>query len=465
MRTNTRPAARDRVHVRPAADATSWDLRRVLAAALSGILPGLGQAYNRRRRLALWLLIPSLALIGLVLIVVEVFSPTRLLAWSIAPGTLRMLLVLNALVLGWRLIAVVQAFFDRRFVGAPGRAGVVGLAVIVALVIAPHALITSYGVTAMDSFSRIFQGEAPAPGETAAPEPTLRGRLTILLVGVDSAPWRTTTLTDTLIVASIDPIGKTATMMSIPRDLVDTPLGDGNTFGPKINSLLSYADRHSAEFPEGGTKTLQHAVSTLLGIDIDYTATIDFVGFKKMVDILGGVTIVNEKPIDDRNYNSYEGRGQGFRLSKGTHTLDGIDALAYVRSRFTPGDTDFDRAARQQQVLLALRDQFISHGGLLEVPALLEALGDSVRTDLPTSLLPDLAALSEEIGANDIVRIVMRSPMLHSGGKNNPYGSVQVPDVALIREVAAAAFGAPGAPPQPWPTPKPTAAPVPSASP
>ncbi len=464
MRTNPRPASRERVHVRPAiADVPSSDSRRVLAGALSAVLPGLGQWYNGRRKLAAWLLVPSLVVLGIAVLVAEATSGTRLLAWAVAPGTLRVLLALNGLVLCWRVAAVVNAFFDRRFANKPGWLGLTGLAVVVVLVVAPHALVTSYGLSAVDTFSRIFQGEAP--GITTIPQPGPRDRLTILLIGVDSAPWRTTTLTDTLIVASVDPVRKTATMMSVPRDLVDVPLGNGNTFGPKINSLLSYADRHPDKFPDGGTKTLQRAVSTLLGVKIDYTATIDFVGFKKIVDILGGVTIVNDKRIDDRNYNSYEGRGQGFKLSKGVHTLDGIDALAYVRSRYTPGDTDFDRARRQQQVLVALRDQFVSHGGILEIPAVLDALGDSVRTDLPTSLLPELAVISEEVQADDVVRIVMRSPMVHSGGSNNPYGSVQVPKLDLIRQVAAAAFGPAGTPPQAWPTPKPTKAAQPVASP
>ena len=441
------------------------DLRRVIAAALSGLLPGLGQAYNRRRKLATRLLLPSVVVIALAWIVIQLVSPTRLFVWVITPNTLRALLVLNILVLLWRLLAVVQAFFDRRYATPAGRVGFAGLAAIVTFVLLPHAVLTSFGLAAADNFGRIFQAGTSTPGESATPGPTLTQRVNILLIGVDSAPWRNTTLTDSLIVASVDPVGRTATMMSIPRDLVDTPLGNGDIFAPKINSLLSYADRHADEFPEGGTKTLQKAVGSLLGIEIHYTATIDFLGFERVVDILGGVTVDNPKAIDDDNYNAYDGRGQGFKLSKGVHKLSGVDALAYVRSRYTPGDTDFDRAARQQQVLVALKDEFVSQRALFEIPRLLGVLGDSVRTDLPTSLLPELAALSEEIKPSSIVRIVMRSPMLHSGGKNHPFGSVQVPDVELIREVAALAFSHPGTPPKPWPTPKPTKAPAASPSP
>ncbi|HET9345142.1 MAG TPA: LCP family protein [Candidatus Limnocylindrales bacterium] len=461
MRTATRTELHRRTHARrPPPGDGSADPGRLIAAALSGLLPGLGQAFNRRRTPATWLLLLSLAALTLAWLVLTLIPPSRLIAWVVAPSNLRALLVINVAILTVRLVAVGHAFRDRRFTARPGRGGLVGLAVIVVFVAVPHALLASYGLAAEDAFGRIFV--RPRPNE---PAPSLDARLTVLLIGVDSAPWRTTTLTDALIVVSVDPVGKTATMLSLPRDLVDVPLGNGDTYGPKINSLLSYAEGHSEAFPDGGTKALQRAIASLLGIDIDYTATLDFFGFQRMVDILGGVTIDNHKAIDDDNYDMYDGRGRGFQLSKGIHTLDGPDALAYVRSRFTPGDTDFDRARRQQQVLVALRDRFLSFGGVLQLPALLDALGGSVRTDLPTALLPDLAALVEEIDRDSVVGIVVRSPLVRSGGRNHPYGSVQVPDVDLIREVSALAFGPPGAPPRPWPTPVPSATPGRSASP
>ena len=79
----------------------------------------------------------------------------------------------------------------------------------------------------------------------------------MLLVGVDSRGKRQTDLTDTMMVASIDPVGHTVSLVSVPRDLIDTPLGDGNVYGPKLNGLLAYADKHPKDFPKGGMRTLR----------------------------------------------------------------------------------------------------------------------------------------------------------------------------------------------------------------
>ena len=75
-----------------------------------------------------------------------------------------------------------------------------------------------------------------------------------------------------MIVASLDPVGHTVSMVSVPRDLVNVPLGNGDVLGPKLNSLMSYAERHPDEFPKGGVRALQDAVGALLDIDIQYYA-------------------------------------------------------------------------------------------------------------------------------------------------------------------------------------------------
>ena len=79
---------------------------------------------------------------------------------------------------------------------------------------------------------------------------------------------------------------------------MNVPLGDGDDYGPKLNSLMSYADRHPKDFPKGGLQTLQGAVGELLGIPIHYYATMEFEGFIDMVDAVGGVDI--DVPKGDR---------------------------------------------------------------------------------------------------------------------------------------------------------------------
>jgi LCP family protein required for cell wall assembly len=281
---------------------------------------------------------------------------------------------------------------------------------------------------------------------------------------VDKLPWRTATLTDGMMVVSLDPVGNTVSMLSLPRDLINVPLGNGDVFGPKLNSLMSYADRNEDEFPEGGLAALQDAVGALLGIDIHYYARIDFYGFVDIVDAVGGVDITVKDGFSDPEYTSFGHRGHGWSIEAGKHHLDGVNALAFARARKGAGESDFTRAGRQQQVLLALRDAVTKDGSLLwELPQLLELVGDLVTTDIPVSRLPAFAAVVDEIDDDAVVRAVIRHPLVKS--KSTQYGSSLIPNVEAIQEVAAKLFPPPGGDPQPWPTPKPTATPKPASTP
>ena len=138
--------------------------------------------------------------------------------------------------------------------------------------------------------------------------------------------------------------------------------------------------------------------------------------------------------------------------------LDGAAALAYARSRKGLGESDFTRQARQQQILVALKSQ-VSRGGslLFQLPELLDAVGSTIRTDMPVERLPELAAIVEEVGRDGVTSVVIRSPLVHP--KSTRYGDSQAPDLAKIRAVAAGLFSDPGTDPAPWPSPKPTKAP------
>jgi LCP family protein required for cell wall assembly len=262
-----------------------------------------------------------------------------------------------------------------------------------------------------------------------------------------------------MMVASLDPVGRTISLVSLPRDLVDVPLGNGDVYGPKLNSLMSYADRHPDDFPGGGREALREAVAALLDGPIHYTATMDFVGFVKMIDAVGGVDIAVAEGFTDPAYDGYGLAGPGWSVEAGPNHFDGMSALAYVRSRKAEGETDFTRQTRQQEILLALREKFTAGGSLVfALPDLLEALGDTVRTDFPVDRLPAMAAIADEISADRIVRVVIRFPLV--GGTTNRYGSVQVPNITAIQSMAQLLFGPPGTRPIPWPTPDPTPQPA-----
>jgi polyisoprenyl-teichoic acid--peptidoglycan teichoic acid transferase len=431
------------------------DRRRLAAAGLSAIIPGLGQAFNRRARLTLLFLVPSILVIAIAGMVWATQTPTRIAAWAVAPAVLASLLTLNVLVLAWRLLATGQSFLDTRRHGPTGRLGVIGIVLIALFIAVPHLLVYRYGTAFGAAFAQIFDGtELAAAGPPAEPGPGPDERINVLVIGVDAVPGRTATLTDTMMVVSFDPVGKTASVVSLPRDLINVPLGDGNEFGPKLNSLMAYADSHPKVFPRGGIQTLQDAVGALLGIPIHYYARMEFAGFISMVDAVGGVDITVAKAIDDPGYDGFGEGKRGWSISAGKHHLDGANALAYARSRKSAGESDFTRAGRQQQIIVALRNAATKDGSLFwELPALLDAVGDTVRTDIPVDRLPQLAAAIDEMGSGGITRAVIRHPLVRS--VDTRYGSSLQPDLAAIRDVAARLFPAPGGAPQPWPTPKP----------
>ena len=130
--------------------------------------------------------------------------------------------------------------------------------------------------------------------------------------------------------------------------------------------------------------------------------------FRRLIDAAGGVTITNELAIDDPSYDWFDGR-HGFRLSAGRHALDGEDALAFVRSRSTPAD-DFNRARRQQEVLLALLEKITNPSMLPRIQQLIGVAGDTVRTNFPSDRLSDVLALAGGIDASTVSQVVLGPP-------------------------------------------------------
>jgi LCP family protein required for cell wall assembly len=433
------------------------DIRRLAATGLSAVVPGLGQALNGRRRPALVLLIPTLVLAAVAVLIFATSTPIRLAATFVAPQMLDLLLTLSLVVLAWRLVAIGHAFFDRRYARMPGRAGIVGLAVILALVVLPHVAAAYYGGLARDAFGRFFvsasaadePGDAGSVAATAALAPTDDERLNLLIVGIDKAKGRAATLTDAMMVASLDRTLGSVSLVSIPRDLVNVPLGDGRTFGPKLNSLFGYASRHRDQFPQGGMRALQDGVGALLGIRVHYYATLDFDGFADLIDAVGGVEVAVKKGFEDPAYDGIGLEGRGWSITAGRHLLDGPNALAYARSRKALGESDFTRQERQQQILVAFRNRIMSGGSLFfKLPALLDTFGSMVKTDLPPDRLPELAALADASGATDIVRVVVQRPLIKPA--TGRYGSVQIPDLAAIRAMTSIVLPPPGTPAERW---------------
>jgi LCP family protein required for cell wall assembly len=399
-----------------------------VAPILSFLWPGLGQWYVGRRRAAALFGLPMVVLAAIVA-VRAVVAPEQLAALLLDPPSALTILILILLLGAWRLLAIADAMAGsrRRAAWRRGRTGALFGALTVA-VLAMH-LPASYVTWAFyDSGSRIFVGAGPdatprpttAPGATPDADDeylatplvtprTERSRINILLTGVDSAESRSHALTDTLLVVSIDPDTGDVTMLSFPRDVAGFPLSDGRTFRGKINSLMTYARQHPGEFPAGPMPTLMHELGHLLGTPIHYFAAVDLAGFRRMIDVVGGITIDNPKAINDPRYNWLDGT-RGFHLSAGVHTLDGRTALAYVRSRQGVGDNDYTRARRQQQVLVALRAKLTSPAMVTKLPEILDAAARTLKTNFPSDRIGEMLTLARRVGDEQIQSFVLGPP-------------------------------------------------------
>jgi hypothetical protein len=232
--------------------------------------------------------LPPLAL--LVLAIGAFVSPDRLtrLALLLDPDVIGAILLLEAGVLIWRVAAFMDAF--RRGNGRTRERGAALTAIGLVFVLVPSAYAAYLTDVARQAALSVFapvdrpwtpdvntpiatDGDfAPLPVESSPPSPGPElNRFTVLLIGMDSGPDRTTALTDTMIVASLDPLSGAVSMVSVPRDLVDLPLPDGRVFRPKVNGLVAYANANPGKFPgaTSGQAVLAAGLGLLLNVRID----------------------------------------------------------------------------------------------------------------------------------------------------------------------------------------------------
>ncbi len=231
-------------------------------------------------------------------------------------------------------------------------------------------------------------------------------RVNILLLGVGDSTHAGSLLSDTVLVASVEPQEKTVTMISLPRDLYVPISGHGSD---KLNAAHSFGEqRKTGQGPE----LARQVVSNVLGIPIQYYARADFSGFKKAVDTLGGVSLDVTTPLQDSEYpcDYDERRACGFSMKAGVQVVRGDMALKYVRCRKGNCGNDFGRAARQQQVLVAMRTKALSLDTLAnpaKVSDLLDTIGNHAKTDLSLEEMQNLAGILKDASANKVVTKVI----------------------------------------------------------
>lgn len=246
------------------------------------------------------------------------------------------------------------------------------------------------------------------------------GFTNILILGVGGAGHDGEQLTDSIIIVSIDPQTKSIAMLSLPRDFwVETAVTQS-----RINEILRDAPGRYEK--QGYTKeiahqmaitTLENKITEITGLTVQRYAKIDFRGFEKMIDAVGGVDVVVERSIDDPTYPDGNWGVEHFYLEKGARHLDGATALKFARSRHD--SSDFDRAARQQKILEAFREKALSKG-ILTSPDKLEAIFGIVKenfeSDLSLGELISLAGFASNFNREKMISRVLTDNEFDTGG-------------------------------------------------
>ncbi|OQY47047.1 MAG: hypothetical protein B6242_06050 [Anaerolineaceae bacterium 4572_78] len=246
-------------------------------------------------------------------------------------------------------------------------------------------------------------GEIPAAGITGVtlPDYENKERVNILLLGIDKRPGEKYARSDTIIVITIDPENKTAGMVSIPRDLY---LQIPDYVQTRINKAHYYGEKDG--YPGGGPALAMRTIQENFGIPIHFYIKVDFNGFREIVDTIGGIDVDVPHAIDDPTFPDNDYGYDPFYISAGQHHLDGSTALKYARTRKTPR-SDFGRAERQQQVLVAIKDKSLQFDIIPKIPELWTTAGNVVETDLQLVDVVELAELANTIQHENIEMVVL----------------------------------------------------------
>ncbi len=271
-------------------------------------------------------------------------------------------------------------------------------------------------------------------------------RISVLVIGLDYRDWSAgegAPRSDTMIVLTIDPLTKTAGIMSVPRDLWVNIPGFGYS---RINTAYSLGE--GSQLPGGGPELARKTVEQLLGVPIQYYAQVDFYTFVEFIDMIGGVEIYNDQEL------RLDPVGQGKDKIKltccGMRELDGERALAYARYR-KDKEGDVARAQRQQKLILAIRDKVLSPENF---PVLIgkaqqfyEKFSAGIRTNMPFDTAIQLGVLAKDIPEESIKHGVINYDMvtLHDITLGGQPASIMKPMPDKIRELRDQVFTSGGA--------------------
>ncbi|NKQ35216.1 MAG: LCP family protein [Chloroflexi bacterium] len=236
-------------------------------------------------------------------------------------------------------------------------------------------------------------------------------RVNILLMGIDRRPGEPfISRTDTLMLLSYDPVGNTASILSIPRDLYVNIPGYGRD---RINTAFVYGSLGNN--PRGGAELAMQTIQYNLGVPVHHYLMVDFSAVEQGVDALGGIEVNVPSPINDPQYPDMNYGYDPLYIPASLQQFDGKLALKYARTRH--GNSDINRAERQQQVVLAVRDKALSLGLpqlIAQAPFFYNQLEQGIRTDLSLDELIKLAWAVGDIPAENIYNEVIGLDMVSS---------------------------------------------------
>jgi LCP family protein required for cell wall assembly len=469
----------------------------IVAATLSFVVPGAGQAMAGRGARGLLFAAPLIALLVIGGLVLATQGTARTVGLALQPGVLLGFVAGNLFMATWRVAATVDAYWlaRRRWPGADGRvAGWLSIGVLVVLftvTLGTHAGLAYAGYETYDTVTTVFATPEPTPTSTPTPEPSAAptphrtptfsptpapppppetwasdGRLDVLLMGLDEGPGRYSLRPDALILLSVDVATGRAALFGIPRYLENVPLPPRSVnafacrcFPGYVNALFRYAEDNPVWFSgadrERGLLATEQAIGAMFGLDLDGRIVVNFRGFIRMIDALGGVTVSVPEPVYDPLYPRPDGTGTiELSFAPGVQWMDGFRALAYARTRHQ--DSDYHRLWRQEAVILSMRAQMNPCNLISRLPALLEAVGDTVSISLPIEELPNLMNLAARVQPGAIARYQLAAPAIP-----------RVLDAAALDRIRIMARDPFPAPPvqTPGATPVPTTAPVPPPAP
>ena len=347
----------------------------------------------------------------------------RLREWAWVGAALGMMLAV--IVVGLGLVALVNARGTPTEEAAPVAA--LPTPVDARVRYEPNSLRSGQQVTLDDGSSIVLQ---PWNGTS---------RLNILLLGIDRRPGETGLgyRSDTMMLASFDPETNSLGILSIPRDLyVQIP---GYSAPQRINTALALGE---LQRPGYGPTLAMQTVQYKLGIGVNAYLLADFTALIRLVDAIGGIDIDVPTPLADYDFPDMYYGYDPLILSAGMQHMDGYTAQKYARTRH--GDSDFDRARRQQQVLYAIRDRILSFEALpqliIQAPSLYASIEQNVSTELSLEQMIRLGLWLKDLPAENIHTGVIDQHYV-SDFTTEDGAEVLVPYKAALPTLLAQVFG------------------------